>query len=880
MEHNILVKIFNIFFNLNGCESELEASVVKAKATVLEDEIKPVITLVGDEIVDVEIGSAYNDAGATATDNRVGDISAYIAVVNPVNINKVGTYTVTYNVSDAAGNAAKEVIRTVEVVEGAPPIITGPDGVKTRGFVGDLFLYTVDNTVDVSENTTFVHKFTANEKVTWSIKGQARWRGAVLGWQEDENSSTFSIDASGNLSFKTAPYYENPIDNNKYLVAVGAVDIAGRESGQTVKVTVVNAPPIITGPPGGPDASVSAVSINENTTFVYTFTANEDVTWNISEGDDASKFSIDVSGNLSFNNPPDYENPIDSNGDNDYLVAVEAVDIAGLVSVQTVKVTVVNAPPIITGPPEGPDASVSAVSINENTTFVYTFTANEDVTWDISGGDDASKFSIDVSGNLSFIDAPDYENPIDSNEGNDYLVAVKATDTLGNFSQQNIKVIVVNVDDAPPIITGPDDITTQGGGSPFDPNMPDSTVDVSENTMFVHKFTANKKVTWGVVDANSSKFEISADGVLSFKKSPDYENPTGIPDTYVGNAYPIIISAIDTHNLVSYQIVIVNVVNVDDTHPIITGPSGGPDASVSAVSINENTTFVYTFTANEDVTWNISGGDDASKFSIDVSGNLSFIDAPDYENPIDSNEGNVYVVAVKAVDNAALAFTSVQTVTVTVIPKNIPIITSGESGIDIVENSGAGALVYQITASGSDTFTYALGGDDAAVLTVGTSGAVTLNASPDYETKSRYTFTVTATAGIVASDPKTVRFSIINVVESIKIIGIDVNEYDESIVSIPENTTIVGQFSVQYVDGRSIDNSYVTWKKSDSPEDRYLYKINGKGVLSFLTAPSELELSRQRLLNEGSVMSIVATVKDGDDVVTAKHTIRIQTIAV
>jgi hypothetical protein len=36
--------------------------------------------------------------------------------VNPVNVNATGTYTVTYNVSDASGNAGAQVTRTVNVV--------------------------------------------------------------------------------------------------------------------------------------------------------------------------------------------------------------------------------------------------------------------------------------------------------------------------------------------------------------------------------------------------------------------------------------------------------------------------------------------------------------------------------------------------------------------------------------------------------------------------------------------------------------------------------------------------------------------------------------------------------------------------------------------
>lgn len=72
----------------------------------------------------VEAGSVYTDAGATASDNVDGDRTANIITVNPVNSNVVGAYTVTYNVSDVAGNPATQVTRTVNVVDTTLPIIS------------------------------------------------------------------------------------------------------------------------------------------------------------------------------------------------------------------------------------------------------------------------------------------------------------------------------------------------------------------------------------------------------------------------------------------------------------------------------------------------------------------------------------------------------------------------------------------------------------------------------------------------------------------------------------------------------------------------------------------------------------------------------------
>ena len=62
----------------------------------------PVITLVGDTQITVEVGTTYTDLGATASDNYDGDITADISVTNPVDTSVIGSYTVTYNVTDDA----------------------------------------------------------------------------------------------------------------------------------------------------------------------------------------------------------------------------------------------------------------------------------------------------------------------------------------------------------------------------------------------------------------------------------------------------------------------------------------------------------------------------------------------------------------------------------------------------------------------------------------------------------------------------------------------------------------------------------------------------------------------------------------------------------
>jgi len=79
------------------------------------DNVKPVITLKGNITRVVTLGSTYVDAGATAFDTVDGDISNKIAINSTVNTAVIGNYTVTYTVSDLAGNVADTVTRAVVV---------------------------------------------------------------------------------------------------------------------------------------------------------------------------------------------------------------------------------------------------------------------------------------------------------------------------------------------------------------------------------------------------------------------------------------------------------------------------------------------------------------------------------------------------------------------------------------------------------------------------------------------------------------------------------------------------------------------------------------------------------------------------------------------
>src|SRR5690606_38133351 len=116
------------------------------------------------------------------------------------------------------------------------------------------------------------------------------------------------------------------------------------------------------------------------------------------------------------------------------------------------------------------------------------------------------------------------------------------------------------------------------------------------------------------------------------------------------------------------------------------------------------------------------------------------------------------VIATDAAGNA-----SEQAVTLAVndLDDSAPTITSAAAATDIDENSGAAQVVYTATADDSTDIsngvTFSLktdNADDASAFTINAStGAVTLTANPDHETRSSYAFTVVATDAVgIASE--------------------------------------------------------------------------------------------------------------------------------
>ncbi|WP_296824034.1 ELWxxDGT repeat protein, partial [Sulfurovum sp.] len=106
-----------------GIYTDVNISVTDGTATAsvtydltVQDTTAPVITLIGNATETIEVNTPYTDAGATASDNGDGNLTGSIVVTGTVDTTTPGSYTLSYDVNDTAGNSAAQVTRTVNVV--------------------------------------------------------------------------------------------------------------------------------------------------------------------------------------------------------------------------------------------------------------------------------------------------------------------------------------------------------------------------------------------------------------------------------------------------------------------------------------------------------------------------------------------------------------------------------------------------------------------------------------------------------------------------------------------------------------------------------------------------------------------------------------------
>ena len=372
-----------------------------------------------------------------------------------------------------------------------------------------------------------------------------------------------------------------PLDyetKTSYTVTVTATDQSNESDTITVTITVtdVNEAPVITG-----QHSIDYPENGTSTVFIYTADDPEGltVTWSL-EGDDDDDLSISPTGALTFNTPPNFEEPEDADRNNEYRVTVKASDgtETGTLAL-TINVTNVNEPP------EFPTETVTR-SVAENTppssSIGDKVTATDpdagyDLTYTLSG-DDADSFNIvETSGELQT------KAPLDREVKSAYTVTVSVTDGMDDNGNDDttaddtitVTITVTNVNEAP-VITPVDSVVT-GDSSINYPENGTSTVATYEATD-----PEGVSVNWYLSGEDGDAFSING-GVLTFYTPPNYEAAT---DDNTDNEYIVIVQASDGTK------------------------TGTLTVTITVTDMNEEPEFPHTETGSRSVAENTQAGQD------------------------------------------------------------------------------------------------------------------------------------------------------------------------------------------------------------------------------------------------------------------------------
>ncbi len=685
------------------------------------------------------------DASFFAIDASTGELTflAAPAFDVPLDAGADNVYNVNVRVADSSGLTA---VQSIAVTVQKPPL-----------------LFTSPSSFDLNEGASTVGTIIATSPdlsatvVSYSLSGGA-------------DAALFTIDSqTGALSFLSPPDFEIPLDvgaDNVYRITVTATDGVASPGSQSIVVTVHgindNAPTF---------TSANALSIAENATLIGTVTAidadlpAQSLTYGITGGVDAALFTIETSsGALSFVAGPDFEIPADVGADNVYDVNVSVSDGIGPGVVQSIAVTVTNLAAAFSSQP--------TFVVNENTATVGTVQAvDPDIgapatSYSITGGADAALFSIAPNtGVLTFLVAPDFESPLDSDANNVYVIVVAASNGSAIAATQQIAISVSNLSLT---FTSPEGHT------------------VAENNTAVTVVTAtdpdtgNQSITYSITGGSDAAL-LAIDpttGALSFLSSPNFEAPT---DADANNIYNLTVSASDGTGTSVAQNVAVTVTAVNDNLPVFASP-----ATFNAV---ENSTAVGTIVATDadlpaqTPTYAITAGVDASLFSIDSStGTLTFLTAPDFESPIDADADNVYNIEVTASDGNGSTMAQSISVTVTAVNEQAPAFTTAAE-FTVDENiTEVGTVLATDDDLPAQSLTYEItGGADADLFSIDPStGELTFLAVPDFESPEDadenhiYEFIVTVSDSAGLTSTQNITVTVTNEVEepsAVKVAG-------------------------------------------------------------------------------------------------------------
>ncbi len=273
--------------------------------------------------------------------------------------------------------------------------------------------------------------------LTSSLSGGS---GLTYQWYSNSTSSNTGGTLIANATSSSFTPPTNQIGTTYYYVVV--TNSSGCESPSTVSGAIsVNAVPTIALSSSSNNVTYSANS--QTTTISYSGSTGSPTTYSISwNANPSNSFAAVANANLS-SSPITIDVPAGTNNGT-YTGTLTVTNASNCTSSNSSFTVTVNngdvTAPTITYPTS--QNNNSSLKISENTSSVTTFTANEIVTWSITGGSESTLFSINSSGVLTFNSAPTFANPSDSSPTNSYIVEVTATDSNGNFSRQMLTVFI------------------------------------------------------------------------------------------------------------------------------------------------------------------------------------------------------------------------------------------------------------------------------------------------------------------------------------------------------------------------------------------------------------------------------------------------------
>ena len=236
------------------------------------------------------------------------------------------------------------------------------------------------------------------------------------------------------------------------------------------------------------------------------------------------------------------------------------------------------------------------------------------------------------------------------------------------------------------------------------------------------------------------------------------------------------------------------------------------------------------------VSWNLYPSGDHEYFYIS-GGYLSFKSLPNYEDPKDSDEDNVYtLILIVTSGNFAHTYFPVK-VTVTDVLGEQPMFTDTSTTRTVAENTPAGENigdpVEAVNPDDDPIHIYSMSGTYAASFDFSTStGQIISKAALDYETKSSYSVRVSIRDG--ENEDQSTSRSIDDWID----VTIEVTDLDEgpevngpAYVDHPENDLQVAEYTASDPNSRQI-----SWQPL-SGDDAVKFSLSPTGALSFRSPP-------------------------------------------